>query len=108
LPALLGKKHDKSVFFASFLTDDFHLNRICCDPTQGTLDVRGMSGKVMPEFRRRSIIVHSTWLKSYYLLDPMEQGGLGLVRVTWRCIPENKESIGAALKCGYTYEGTMR
>ncbi|PVF95681.1 hypothetical protein CPB86DRAFT_710753 [Serendipita vermifera] len=81
---------------------------MCCDPTQGTLDVRGLSGKVLPEFRRRGIIVHTTWLKSCYLLDPIAEGGLGLVRVTWRCIPENKESAGAALKCGYTYEGTMR
>jgi RimJ/RimL family protein N-acetyltransferase len=72
------------------------------------MDARGLAAKVFPEYRRRGIITHVTFLQTCYLLDPVEQGGLGLVRVSWRCIPENKESAGAALKSGYTYEGTMR
>ncbi|KAJ6577920.1 hypothetical protein B0H19DRAFT_1121819 [Mycena capillaripes] len=79
-----------------------------CDPMQATLDVKLMGIKIFPKFRGTHVFVHGCYLLLSYVLDPVNEGGLGLVRVGWRTPPENVQSQKAAEKAGLSREGIMR
>ncbi|KAF8168671.1 hypothetical protein K438DRAFT_246482 [Mycena galopus ATCC 62051] len=79
-----------------------------CDPAQATLDVKLMGIKIFPKFRGTQVFIHGCYLLLSYVLDPIEEGGLGLVRVGWRTAPENFQSQKAAEKAGLEKEGIMR
>ncbi|KAK6992445.1 gnat family [Favolaschia claudopus] len=79
-----------------------------CDPAQATLDVKLMGIKIFPKFRGTHVFKHGCFLLLSYALDPVEQGGLGLVRVGWRTPPQNVQSQKAAEKVGLSREGIMR
>ncbi|KAF7375456.1 Gnat family [Mycena sanguinolenta] len=63
-----------------------------CDPAQATLDVKLMGLKIFPKFRGTHVFIHGCYLLLSYALDPVKEGGLGLVRVGWRTPPENVQS----------------
>ena len=81
---------------------------IGCDPRQANLDLRMMSVKVIPKFRGSPLFVHASHLLLSYVLDPVSEGGLGMVRIGWRSPPENLRSHRAAEKIGLTREGVQR
>ncbi|QRW14191.1 GNAT family acetyltransferase [Ceratobasidium sp. AG-Ba] len=79
-----------------------------CSPDQATLDVRIMSLKIFPQFRGTCAVYHATYLLLSHALNPISEGGCGLVRCAWRNAQANPRSARVAEKMGFTLEGPMR
>lgn len=63
---------------------------------------------VLPQFQRTFVNSDACCLLLKHLLDPVSGGDLGLRRIQWQANSNNKPSISAAQRLGFTLEGIMR
>lgn len=63
--------------------------------------------RVAPAYQRRGIAVITAALMVRHAMDPVEQGGLGLLRVGWGASSVNQPSIRVAQKVGFNQVGII-
>ncbi|KAK0619573.1 acyl-CoA N-acyltransferase, partial [Immersiella caudata] len=64
--------------------------------------------QILPKFRRRGFAVDAARLLRDYALNPVTQGGLGLVRVEWHADTANEGSIAVARRLGFEEIGVVK
>ncbi|ORY25917.1 hypothetical protein BCR39DRAFT_542512 [Naematelia encephala] len=63
---------------------------------------------ILPKFQKTHTLTHAAGTMMHRILDSPTSGGLGLRRCQWFTNSLNDKSKSAALRLGFTHEGTLR